>query len=153
MLTSQVPLYATPGTRIHVTWTLTSADGRPFGAGGVFVRLRSASGAKPEIGYAPTSSASGEYAATVVVPEGGIGDVEIGLRGWTSGPTGRHRSDLLFPIANRSLITHEGDDAPAPDTGMRTWPFLVGPGLLVVLAVALVLFRRRGGESASPWPV
>jgi hypothetical protein len=155
-LRTPILIDAPAGAHLRVAWTLTYADEngrrRPFGAGGVFIRLRSASGADAKTGFADRVSATGRYAATVVVPKGGIGDVEIGLRGWTSGPTGRHRSDLLFPIANRSLTTHVGDDSPPPDTGMRTWPFLVGPGLLAVLAAALVLGRRRSGGPAPPWP-
>jgi hypothetical protein len=99
-LRTSIPLNASAGTRLKVTWTLTYADGkrrRPFGANGVFVRLLSASGARAETGVAPTGThAGGSYSATVVVPKGGIGDVEIGLHGFMNGRPG----DMLFPITN-----------------------------------------------------
>ena len=158
MATLRTPLLidAPAGAHLRVAWTLTYLDEngrrRPFGAGGVFVRLRSASGAGAETGFASARSVAGRYAATVVVPKGGIGDVEIGLVSWSSGPAGTRTSDMLFPIANRSLIERMGYESP-PDTGMRMWPFLVGPGVLAVLAAVLVLFRRRSGGSTSPSPV
>ncbi len=104
-LTTRIRLDAPAGARLRVGWTLTYLDEHgkrhPFGAGGVFVRLRSASGAAAKRGFAPRGAyPRGEYSATVVVPKGGIGDVEIGLRGWADGPHGRREADLLFPIAN-----------------------------------------------------
>jgi len=94
-LETAIPLDAPAGTRLHIAWKLANPAGRPFSAGGVYVRLVSASGAPAETGVAPSDSQSmGEYAATVAVPEGGIGDVVIGLRGWTSGASGTHRADL-----------------------------------------------------------
>src|SRR5438876_8244618 len=90
-LATTVPLDVKPGTKLDVGWRLSSLDehGRrqPFGAGGVFVRLLSASGAGAETGYAGEQD-PGEYAASVVVPNGGIGDVLIGIRSWTNGPSG-----------------------------------------------------------------
>src|SRR2546421_11798544 len=78
-LTTQVPLTAKAGTRLHVAWTLWFLENgrrQPFGAGDVFARLLSASGAPAETAYV---DGSGEFAATGTVPEGGIGDVRIGL--------------------------------------------------------------------------
>ena len=53
-LTTQIPLTAKPGTQLHVAWTLSFLENgqpRPFGAGGGFVRLLSASGAPAETAY------------------------------------------------------------------------------------------------------
>src|SRR5205823_3295211 len=84
-LTTQIPLTAKLGTQLHVAWTLSFLENgqpRPFGAGGVFVRLLSASGAPAETAYV---NGRGEFEATVAVPKGGIGDVQIGLRGFSDG--------------------------------------------------------------------
>ena len=101
-LTTLVPLGSPAGTQLKVVWTLAYVDeqGRrhPFGGGGIFVRLLSASGAGAETAFARRQA--GRYAATVPVPKGGIRDIQVGIRGWVSGPTGTRRSDVLFPITN-----------------------------------------------------
>jgi hypothetical protein len=142
-LLTRVPLDAPAGTRLHVAWTLTYLDHgrrRRFGANGVFVRLRSAAAASAETGFA---SGDGDYRATVVVPKGGIGDVQIGLRGWTSGPSGTHESDALFPITNDPLPGTRR--ALASDTGWPRWIVVVvsALGAFAVCGTALVARRRR----------
>jgi len=101
-LTTRVPLTAPAGTTLRVAWTLAYRDehGRrhPFGGEGVFVRLLSASGAPSTTAFA--RRANGGYAAAVRVPEGGIRAIQIGIRGWSSGPNGTRRADELFPITN-----------------------------------------------------
>jgi hypothetical protein len=105
MLTTGIPIDAPAGTELQVAWRLFSVDAsgqrEPFGANGVFVRLRSASGPEVEEAFARTGAhATGEYRAVVGVPDGGIGDIEIGLMGSRSDATGTRRADLIFPIAN-----------------------------------------------------
>src|SRR5919204_4974635 len=104
-LITPIPLDAPAGTELRVAWRLFSVgengERKPFGANGVFVRLLSASGAASEEGVAPSGSyRTGEYQATVVVPKGGMRDVQLGLQGWVSDANGTHRSDLIFPITN-----------------------------------------------------
>ena len=139
-LLTHIPLDAPAGTRLDVAWRLAYLDHgrqRPFGAGGVFVRLRSAAGASAETGFA---SGNGSYRATVVVPEGGIGDVQIGLRGWSSGPAGTHESDALFPITNDPLPGPAR--VAAPDTGWPSWIFVLVAASLAALVVLVVRQRR-----------
>lgn len=104
-LVTPVPLSAPPGEEITVAWMLVSVkdEGKrqSFGASGVYVRLLSAAHRKPTIGLA--AGDDGRYQATVVVPEGGIGGIQIGLQGWVSDPAGTHRSDAFFPITNNPL--------------------------------------------------
>jgi hypothetical protein len=147
-LTTSIPLDAREGTQLRVAWTLASVDeqGRrhPFGANGVFVRLLSASGAHAATGYAPSGTeTNGEYKATVVVPKGGIGDVRIGLRGFTSGATGMHQSDVLFPIVNDPVpgaaLTH------ADRRSTESIVAAVVTTALGLLALAL-LWRRASGK-------
>jgi hypothetical protein len=147
-LTTRIPVEAKPGTQLRVAWTLGFVDdnGRrqPFGGGGVFVRLRSATGAKAETGFA---DGSGAFAATVVVPEGGIGDVEIGIRGLADG----RPSDLLFPITNDPLPGPARVTSPAPARvaghrvggGTKLWIYVVAAVVLVAMAVVAVAAARR----------
>ena len=104
-LTTRVPLTAPAGTTLRIAWTLGYRDERgsrhPFGGGGVFVRLLSASGASAKTAFA--RGTTGRYAATVRVPTGGIRAIQIGIRSWSSGPTGTQRADWLFPITNNPI--------------------------------------------------
>ena len=146
-LTTPVPLEAAPGTPLHVGWTLSFLDHgqrKPFGAGGVFVRLLSASGAGAETGEA-RERGTGEYAATVVVPKGGVGDVLIGIRSTVSDPSGTRQADWLLPITN--------DPMPGParitaerSTGMsHAWivAVVVAGSLLAIGLVGVAVTRRR----------
>jgi hypothetical protein len=153
-LLTHIPLDAPAGTRLEVAWRLTYLDHgrrRRFGAGGVFVRLASAAGARAETGFA---SGDGDYKAAVVVPKGGIGDVQIGLQGWTSGPSGTRESDLLFPITNDPLPG--AARISRPDTGWPSWilvpAVLGGLGLLggAVVAQGRVRSVRKARLRAQP---
>ena len=156
-LTTRIPLDAEPGTQLMIGWTLGYfEDGarRPFGASGVFVRLRSASGAAAETEFAAQDS--GNFSATVAVPQGGIGDVEIGLRGYTSGVRSG-RADMLFPITNEPLPGARNAASPSstapPERGegkSRTWLFGSAAGLIVVAGSAAALARRRWHRRRSP---
>lgn len=145
-LKTKVPLDAPAGERIEVAWTLGYADDdgkrRPFGASGIFLRLKSAAGAGAVTEYARGDL--GDYSATVVVPKGGIGDLEIGLVGWQSGVNGTRRADAIFPITNDPLPgTARGSPATAPDDSSPNW-FAVLVGLALALALlAAALMRRR----------
>ena len=81
-LDTPVPIEAA-GKTITVAWTLSYSDrgrSRPFGAGGVFVRLTSASGGAP-VKTVGKEVARGRYVAEARVPEGGIGGISMGLEG------------------------------------------------------------------------
>ena len=138
-LTTPVALDASPGTTLHVGWKLANRDGTPFGGGDVFVRLRSATGAHAETAY---TYGGGTFAADVVVPEGGIGDVQIGIRGWSSGPDGTHEAPMFFPITNDPM---PGPAQISASADTKRWPFLVVAfALLIAAAAVFALFRYRG---------
>ena len=158
---------ALPGTRIEVGWRLfyIGEDGRrrPFGASGVFVRLESASGdAAREAFSRDDGHGKGEYEASVVVPAGGIGDVEIGLMGWQSDAAGTRRADMLFPITNEPrpaaapIVVPVADgpspaEAPSEEASGRTGVLVASAlGALAALAVALAVRRRRGALERGP---
>jgi hypothetical protein len=158
-LTMPVPLDAGPGTELTVAWKLFSVDdqGRrqPFGANGVFVRLLSGSGAAATEGVAPAGGhPTGEYEATVVVPDGGIRDVEIGLAGWVSDTEGTRRSDVIFPITNDPIPTAAPVTSPASggSTATSTWVVIGVASLLCLLGAltgALALRKRRGRDATA----
>jgi hypothetical protein len=111
-LDAPVPLHAAAGRTITIAWTLSyveSGERHPFGASGVFVRLLSASSARPVTAYGDGRGSGpnrggvgvpGEYLARVRVPAGGIGGITIGLRGWRIIGGRRQRADAFFPIDN-----------------------------------------------------
>jgi hypothetical protein len=156
-LTTRISLDAAPGTRLNVAWKLFSisetGQREPFGANGVFVRLLSRSGAPAEEGLAPTGRyTTGQYSASVVVPEGGIRDVVIGLQSWTSGPTSSGPGDLLFPITNDPLPGSRRAHSPARggvhrDDGRS--PAWAVTAALVALSVAGVAATRARRNRAS----
>ena len=141
-----IPLDAPAGARIPIAWTLAATDEQgkpqPFDAGGIFMRVVSASGVPGEAVYA--SGGRGNYAATVVMPKGGIGDVQIGLVGWRSDENGTRRADAMFPITNDPVLGFKRLTPPAiGDTDSLPWLVLVGVGSLALAALAVAFVRRR----------
>ena len=145
-------LDAVPGDKITVVWALAGTDEhgqrQPFNAIGVFVRLRSASGGRPTIGFAtPDAHPQGRYDAQVAVPEGGIGGVQIGLRGASDGA-----SDTLFPVENDPFAAPARGVAAGQEATsgkpLPTWLALVGALALLGLLGAVV-WRARWRTAAS----
>lgn len=147
-LSATLPVAAAPGESITVTWTLGYRDEqqrwRPgFDACGVFVRLASAAGGRPTVGFdsggACRAHTGGAYAATVKVPEGGIGGIKIGLRGTT---------DVFFPLENDPFAAARGHiESRARAASPTSSPIPLVPGLtlasLVALAVAAAALKSR----------
>jgi len=100
-LLTPLPLAAKPGSTIQVRWAVDVPDGhggrRPFGAGGMFVRLLSKTGSPSTIGLA---DGGGRFQTTLRVPSGGIGGVRVGLRGTSCDASGCRARDALFPLVN-----------------------------------------------------
>jgi hypothetical protein len=125
-LTTRIPLDAPAGARLRIAWKLQSFDEhgvpRPFGGGGIFVRLVSRSGGRTET--ATARGRPGRYAAIVRVPDGGIGGIRIGIHGWTDAGGGR-RADVVFPIANDPFVLRRASRAFAALVARR---YGNGPG-------------------------
>ena len=119
---------AAAGERVRVAWTLGSAAQGPalatpgriaprgFGASGVYVRIRGASGAAPQVVSARPGSPAGRYVADVTIPEGGISSIAIGLEGYRyvrgQAPA---RADVLFAIDNDPFaVGSAADGVSAP---------------------------------------
>jgi hypothetical protein len=104
-LVTPIPREAEPGSTITVVWTLASVDDgkrRPFGAGGVFVRLFGPHGSRSPRAYA-SELGRGRYRARVVVPREGVSRVVIGLMGTRCDANGCRPAPVRFPIAGKSL--------------------------------------------------
>jgi len=101
-LVSQLALDARAGTTITVTWRLYyKQDGRrrPFGASDLFVRLRSATGARATKAYG--DGRNGRYTARIKVPRGGMAGIRFGLDGIRMFPDGRQEpAPMYFPLDN-----------------------------------------------------
>ena len=144
-LLTPLRLDAAPGEKITVVWALGGADdhGRrqPFNAIGVFVRLLSASGGRPTVGFAtPDAHPQGRYDAQVDVPRGGIGGVQIGL----SGSSDVDASDSLFPLENDPFAEPaRGVEKPFP-----TWLALAG-ALALLGVLGAVVWRARWRTAAT----
>lgn len=100
-LTSPVPKNAAAGSTVVIRWKLWSRDQHgkivPFDAGGLFARL--VNPAHTAAKTAPAHGRQGQYSATIRVPSGGIGMVQVGIMGWNT-LHGRTPAPVLFPITN-----------------------------------------------------
>lgn len=102
-LVAPLALDAAPGETVTVAWRLRAPGGRRFDAGGIFVRLRGAAGARSA--KVLGRDIAGRYVALVRVPRGGIRGIDIGLHGirYLGAGPGRGRgfdADVYFPLDN-----------------------------------------------------
>jgi hypothetical protein len=101
-LMTRVPLGAKPGTTFRIAWNIETPGARTTRRSPdddrFYVRLLSATGARSTHAYGQL--ARRHYVATVLVPRGGIGDIEIRLKGWQITPGATRRADALIPITN-----------------------------------------------------
>jgi hypothetical protein len=154
-LVGPVDLDTRPGERITITWKLEDREGRPFGAGGVFVRLRSATGGRP---VTAVTGGSGRFSVAVVVPEGGISRLEFGLQGWRIAGGRTSRADVLFPLENDPFARSRGrqvesappaSPAPADDDSFPPWLALVLAVGVAAVIVGVGVGRRTHRTSAT----
>jgi hypothetical protein len=84
-LDAPIPPDADPGSELEVGWRAWTPDGGaewPFAGSPVFIRLVSTDGTSTtEVLGRENPRGSGHYLATISVPPGGVGRVEIGLLG------------------------------------------------------------------------
>jgi hypothetical protein len=136
-LDAPLAVAAAPGETITIAWTLTEqGERRPFGAGGVFVRLFSASGEEATKSRA-TEVAPGRYTAAIKVPQGGVGGIEIGLEGTRYIGGRAEDADLSFPLDNDPFA------APAVRAARSPAPWLATAAVLAAVALLLAISGRR----------
>lgn len=93
-LDAPVRLDTAPGKRIKVLWRLVDAEGRPFGAGGIYLRV-SRCGRGP-MRVDATRRGRGRFSARLKVPRGGIRKLVVGLGGWRIYGGRTEPADMLF---------------------------------------------------------
>jgi hypothetical protein len=162
-LETPVPPDADPGTRIDVAWRAWMPDSGsdwPFSGSPVFIRLVSANGGKAtETMGRERPPGSGRYEATIAIPSGGVGLVEVGLFGESCIEGTCTRSDLLFELPEDQRVPQLAAARPvvpvatqAPPAGARpvtTTVAIIGAGVVVlVAAVGLSRRARRSTETA-----
>jgi len=133
-LETPIPPDADPGTEVDVAWRAWMPDAGtdwPFSGSPVFIRLISADGGRStETMGRESPGGSGRYEATIAIPAGGVGRVEVGLFGESCVNGTCTRSDLLFDLpesqrvpqaaAARPLAAHGTPAAPAPGRALTT---------------------------------
>jgi len=141
-LHAPVPMGAQPGSAITLAWSLVlpEINDQPLNACGVFVQLRSATGAIPTRGYADGGACrahlKGEYEATLIVPEGGISAVEVGLSGTT---------DIYFQVVPSTI---PASSPLAPRTESFSSLAIIGT-VTAIAGAALLIGKRRGVFSTA----
>ena len=93
-LDSQLDLDTRAGKTVRVAWHLSDADGNPFGAGGIYLRV-SRCGARP-LRVPAKERGEGRYSARFKVPKGGIRKLMVGLEGWRIIGDKKERADAVF---------------------------------------------------------
>jgi hypothetical protein len=93
-LDSPSPLDAPAGKTVRVAWHLSDGDGRPFGAGGIYLRV-SRCGARP-LRIRARELGGGAYSARFKVPKRGIRKLMVGLEGWRTIGEKTERADAVF---------------------------------------------------------
>lgn len=157
------PLATAPSGGVPVKFVLEHREaGDRFSALGVFVRVRTVDGQTTEAGVEERGSGTGNYTALLRMRQDRITDLEIGLAGVVSGPSGTHRSDAMFPITNdpfpraddKSVATAQAADAGRSTPVLGYALIAVGVAALVLAVIRFrgVLSRARRGTSSSPTP-
>jgi hypothetical protein len=129
-LDAPIPRDAQPGTEIDVGWRAWVPDGDnewPFEGLPVFIRLTSPDGASSTEAFAAEDPpGSGHFLATVVVPDGGVGLVEVGLFGESCIDSECTRSDLLFPLPEDQTVPGTAEISVAGPPGAAVAALAVG---------------------------
>ena len=120
-LETPIPPDADPGTTIDVAWRAWMPDAGtdwPFSGLPVFIRLISADGGRSTETMGRESPAgSGRYEATIAIPSGGVGRVEVGLFGESCVDGTCTRSDLLFELPEDQRVAAVGGSSPGCAVG------------------------------------
>jgi hypothetical protein len=159
-LDTALPRDAQPGSTIEVGWSVFSIEGEktyPLYGSPVYVRLVGPDGTSAtEVMGKEVPSGSGHYTASIQVPDGGIGQVIVGMIGEACVDGGGcQRSDMIFPLTDDPLVTGAAPavtpPAPAMPIGSELVP-IIAIGVVFAVAGALVaaaVGRRRVIEAPA----
>ena len=160
-LDAPIPPDADAGAELEIGWRAWIPGGTsewPFSGAPVFIRLTSPDGSSSTEAFGrETPKGSGHYLATIQVPAGGVGRVEVGLFGESCVRGACTRSDILFelpeeqrvPVAAAPVIVDPPiPAAPAPEPepmpAARATPPDTVPFALVIAAGAVGLSLLLG---------
>ncbi|HEV8697054.1 MAG TPA: hypothetical protein VGQ89_05115 [Candidatus Limnocylindrales bacterium] len=154
-LDTAIPRDAQPGSTLEVGWsTFVIADGKeqPIYGSPIYIKLVSPIGSSTEAPGTESPSGSGHYTASIVVPEGGIDQVIVGLAGYACYQGGDcERADYVFPLTDDPLVIGASVPRSTVDSGTPA-PIWSGLALLVAIGVmsafaaglgSLIATRRR----------
>ena len=164
-LDTALPRDAEPGSTVKVGWSVFSVDGdqmNPIYGSPIYIRLVGLDATSAtEVMGTEVPRGSGHYTASIQVPEGGIGEVIVGMVGESCVDGGAcQRSDMIFPLTDDPLASGAGPvAAPAPATpatsatsiGGQLVP-IIGIGVAVAIVgglAALIVGRRRIVEAPA----
>jgi hypothetical protein len=150
-LDTPIPPDADPGTELEVGWRAWTPDGGsewPFVGSPVFIRLISTDGgSSTEVMGLENPRGSGHYLATVVVPPGGVGRVEIGLLGESCVDGRCTRSDILFELPDDQRVPAAPVPARPPPDNVPLALAIVGAAATLSLLLGLT---RRVRATSGP---
>jgi hypothetical protein len=152
-LDTALPRDAEPGSTIALGWSVFTIDGErtyPISGSPVYIRLVGPDGTSAtEVMGTEVPSGSGHYTASIQVPDGGIGEVIVGMIGEACVDGGGcQRSDMIFPLTDDPLVTGAAPTVtpPAPTTPIASElvPIIAfGVVFAVAGALAAVAVGRR----------
>jgi len=176
-LDTPIPPDAHPGTEIAVAWRAWMPDGGtewPFAGSPVFIRIISADGGRlTETIGRENPPGSGHYEATIAVPQGGVGRVEVGLFGESCVEGECSRSDLLFELpadqrvpkmvaapavmpaataagpAAAAPVTAAAAGTEEPSTNLPTAVAIVAAGVLLLVAATGLNRQTRASDRTA----
>ncbi len=110
-LDAALPTDAAPGSELTVgAFLWDQVEGTGATPSPTFMRLYPAAGDAPPSEGPARQDGPGHVVATLIVPEGGAGQLQIGIRGSYCGPDGCAPSEVLYEMAGPGPPT----DAPLP---------------------------------------
>lgn len=160
-LDAPVPVDTPPGTEVEIGWTVVAVDeagdAHPIVGSPIYVRIVPAGGGAPvEVHGTEQPSGSGRYVATVVVPEGGIGRVEIAMRGQACDGSTCWQADYVLPIQEDPNVIQpaagpgaHGSGAPSDQAPLAALVATV-TGLAVLGALVALVLGRRAPSATRP---
>ena len=91
--TAKVDIAVKPGRLLRVPWRLEDAEGKPFGAGGIYLRVHRCG--RPALKIPALELGGGHYTAKFRV-RGRIRKLTVGLEGWRTAGGRTTRADVFF---------------------------------------------------------
>jgi hypothetical protein len=161
-LDAPVRMDTPPGTIIDIGWSVFAVDGegtsRPIFGSPIYVRIVPAGGGAPvEVAGTERPAGSGHYVASVIVPAGGIGTLEIAMHGQACDGSTCWEADYVFPMNDDPRIVPPPVAGSVPagggaamDQGPLALLVATVTGLAVLAALVALVLGHRDPSAARP---